>query len=79
MFCLLLPKFAVRESYNPYMCQNGSIVQTVTHTKISMFTAYNTKGTEGVRIWAKHTNQEDQKWEFTFSYIQMTREVLYWQ
>ena len=36
--CLLLPKYAVGENYNPCMCQNGGIAQTFTLVKISMFT-----------------------------------------
>ena len=32
--CLLLPKFAVRERYNPCICQNGGIAGTFTHVNI---------------------------------------------
>ena len=38
--CSLLPKFAVRESYNPHICQNDGIARTFTHTKIFIFTVY---------------------------------------
>ena len=31
--CLLLPKFAVHESYKPHICQNGTISQTFTPEK----------------------------------------------
>ena len=35
--CSLLPNFAVCESYNPEICQNGGIGRTFTHTKIQKY------------------------------------------
>ena len=37
ILCLLLPKFAKRESYSPHIFQNGGIAGTFTPAKISMF------------------------------------------
>ena len=38
MWCLLLPKFAICESFNPCICQNGGIAGTFKHAKISTVT-----------------------------------------